>query len=35
VSGKDYRNILLGWRKLTALEKAELGYEEEEEEDIL
>ena len=31
VSGKDYRNILLGWRELTSSEKAEMGIEEEEE----
>jgi len=34
VSGKDYRNILLGWRKLTNTEKAEMGIEEEEDLDF-
>jgi len=34
VLGKDYRNILLGWRKLTSSEKAEMGIEEDLEEEV-
>ena len=33
VNKKDYRNIILGWRELTSNEKAELGIEEESDED--
>ena len=32
VLGKDYRNILLGWRELTIKEKQEMGIEEDEDE---